>query len=56
MDTCFGEDGVVRYESGRLNYGIGVAIQQDGKILVVGYTSLDQWSWWMSDAVILRFK
>jgi uncharacterized delta-60 repeat protein len=51
LDNTFGGDGIVTYDSGGYDRGYGIAIQKDGKIVVVGYTTKDTW-----DVLVLRYK
>ncbi len=43
LDTSFGTNGVVTYDSGNDDYGTGVAIQSDGKIVVAGERQMGMW-------------
>ncbi len=40
LDTSFDSDGLVTTDFGDIEYGLGVVIQSDGKLVVVGYTGL----------------
>jgi uncharacterized delta-60 repeat protein len=55
LDTTFGTGGVVTYNSptNHFNYPYGVAIQSDGKIVVVGYSGKGGTEW---DVLILRYN
>jgi len=58
LDTTFGEDGVVTY-NGIMNgneAGYGVAIQQDGKIVVVGYSYNGYIDEHYEDILVLRYE
>jgi uncharacterized delta-60 repeat protein len=52
LDTTFGTGGVVIYgdSGGRNDYGYGLVIQRDGKIVITGYTQGDS-----DDVLVARF-
>ena len=54
LDSTFGKGGIVTYkgQTGRNSYGFGVALQSDGKAVVVGSTSMEK----SYDALILRYN
>jgi len=54
LDTDFGSNGVVRYDSGQVDTGRSLAIQADGKVVVAGYTSSSAWTDYR--AIVLRFN
>lgn len=37
IDTGFGINGAVTYDSGNIDYGMSIALQEDGKIVIAGY-------------------
>jgi uncharacterized delta-60 repeat protein len=54
LDTDFGSNGVVKYDSGQVDMGRSLAIQADGKVVVAGYTSSSAWTDYR--AIVLRFN
>jgi len=58
LDTTFGDDGIVTY-NGIMNdsdAGYGIAIQQDGKIVVVGYSYNGYIDQHYEDILVLRYE
>jgi uncharacterized delta-60 repeat protein len=55
LDLSFGDNGIVRTDFGRLyEYGTGMLIQEDQKIVVVGRSCLEKYT--VCDAVAVRYN
>ena len=53
LDTSFGTNGVVTYDSGDSDWGRAVAIQSDGKIVVAGRTTVGPMD---TEVLVLRYN
>jgi len=57
LDTSFGTDGVVKYDTGRNDYANSIAMDSEGNVYVVGFTAGDAYATTTdNDIIILKYK